>query len=66
MDPDLLQSLHDLVVVQQGCAVTGYPDQQFIQLKGLFDDANTNFVEEIVILSYRDSSRLVSSIEQTL
>ncbi|KAL2338027.1 hypothetical protein Fmac_012473 [Flemingia macrophylla] len=30
------------------------------------DDANPNFVEEIVTLHYRDSSRLISSIEQAL
>jgi len=44
----------------------GHLDEQFIQLEELQDDANPNFVEEIVTLYYRDSSRLISSLEQTL
>lgn len=44
----------------------GHLDEQFIQLEELQDDANPNFVEEIVTLYYRDSSRLVSSLEHTL
>uniref|UniRef100_A0A9I9DW26 Histidine-containing phosphotransfer protein n=1 Tax=Cucumis melo TaxID=3656 RepID=A0A9I9DW26_CUCME len=38
----------------------------FDQLEELQDDANPNFVEEIVTLYYRDSSRLILSIEQAL
>ncbi|KAK9273758.1 hypothetical protein L1049_018568 [Liquidambar formosana] len=44
----------------------GYLDDQFIQLEDLQDDANPNFVEEIVTLFYSDSSRLIHSIEQAL
>jgi histidine-containing phosphotransfer protein len=44
----------------------GLLDEQFIQLEELQDDVNPNFVEEIVTLYYRDSSRLISSIEQAL
>lgn len=44
----------------------GFLDEQFVQLEELQDDANPNFVEEIVTLYYRDSSRLILSIEQAL
>ncbi|XP_068312415.1 histidine-containing phosphotransfer protein 4-like [Pyrus communis] len=40
--------------------------QQFIQLEELQDDANPNFVEEIVTLFYKDSARLFQKIEQAL
>lgn len=44
----------------------GYLDEQFIQLEELQDDANPNFVEEVVTLYYRDSTRLMNNIEQAL
>ncbi|OIV96640.1 hypothetical protein TanjilG_28497 [Lupinus angustifolius] len=44
----------------------GFLDDQFIQLEELQDDINPNFVEEIVILFYSDSVRLVYKIEQAL
>ncbi|KAM6543130.1 hypothetical protein CsatB_007577 [Cannabis sativa] len=45
----------------------GYLDeQQFLQLEDLQDDANPNFVEEIVTLFYKDSHRLFHNIEQAL
>ncbi|KAK6927341.1 hypothetical protein RJ641_005932 [Dillenia turbinata] len=44
----------------------GYLDEQFIQLEDLQDDANPNFVEEIVTLFYSDSARLIHGIEQAL
>ncbi|CAA3001005.1 histidine-containing phosphotransfer 4 [Olea europaea subsp. europaea] len=45
----------------------GYLDQeQFTQLEELQDDANPNFVEEVVTLYYRDSARLIQNIEQAL
>ncbi|KAK6912760.1 Signal transduction histidine kinase, phosphotransfer (Hpt) domain [Dillenia turbinata] len=44
----------------------GYLDEQFIQLEDLQDDANPNFVEEVVTLFYGDSARLLHSIEQAL
>ncbi|KAE9609127.1 putative signal transduction histidine kinase, phosphotransfer (Hpt) domain-containing protein [Lupinus albus] len=44
----------------------GFLDEQFIQLEELQDDVNPNFVEEIVILFYSDSVRLVYKIEQAL
>ncbi|CAK9153498.1 unnamed protein product [Ilex paraguariensis] len=44
----------------------GYLDEQFIQLEELQDDANPNFVEEVVTLFYRDSARLIQSIDQAL
>ncbi|KAJ8553313.1 hypothetical protein K7X08_023991 [Anisodus acutangulus] len=44
----------------------GYLDDQFIELEELQDDANPNFVEEIVTLFYKDSARLIHSIDQAL
>ncbi|TYH15516.1 hypothetical protein ES288_A05G048200v1 [Gossypium darwinii] len=44
----------------------GYLDEQFIQLEELQDDANPNFVQEIVTLFYTDSTRLIQNIELTL
>lgn len=44
----------------------GFIDEQFVQLEELQDDANPNFVEEVVTLYYRDSTRLIVSIEQAL
>ncbi|KAG9151002.1 hypothetical protein Leryth_003117 [Lithospermum erythrorhizon] len=44
----------------------GYLDEQFVQLEELQDDANPNFVEEVVTLFYRDSARLIQTMEQTL
>ncbi|XP_031277656.1 histidine-containing phosphotransfer protein 4-like [Pistacia vera] len=45
----------------------GYLDrEQFTQLEELQDDANPNFVEEIVTLYYNDSARLIQNMEQTL
>ncbi|GKV44907.1 hypothetical protein SLEP1_g52042 [Rubroshorea leprosula] len=44
----------------------GYLDEQFIQLEELQDDANPDFVEEVVTLFYSDSARLIQSIEQAL
>ena len=44
----------------------GFLDEQFIQLEELQDDANPNFVEEVVTLYYRDSSRLILNIDQAL
>ncbi|KAF8393445.1 hypothetical protein HHK36_021689 [Tetracentron sinense] len=44
----------------------GFLDEQFIQLEDLEDDANPNFVEEVVTLFYRDSTRLILNIEQAL
>lgn len=41
-------------------------EQQFVQLEDLQDDANPNFVEEIVTLFYKDSGRLFHNIEQAL
>lgn len=44
----------------------GYLDEQFIHLEELQDDANPNFVEEVVKLFYTDSARYVRNIELAL
>ncbi|KAJ7963074.1 Histidine phosphotransfer protein [Quillaja saponaria] len=63
---DRNQSRRQISLMRQSLFDQGYLDEQFIQLEELQDDANPNFVEEIVTLYYRDSSRLISSIEQNL
>ncbi|KAL3840854.1 hypothetical protein ACJIZ3_025445 [Penstemon smallii] len=55
-----------LAKMKQSLFDQGYLDEQFIQLEELQDDANPNFVEEVVTLYYRDSVRLVQNIEQAL
>lgn len=44
----------------------GYLDEQFYQLEELQDDASPNFVEEVVALFLRDSSRLIGIIDQAM
>ncbi|KAG6409587.1 hypothetical protein SASPL_127627 [Salvia splendens] len=44
----------------------GYLDEQFLQLEELQDEANPNFVEEVVKLFYTDSTRLIRNIQLTL
>ncbi|GER52106.1 histidine phosphotransfer protein [Striga asiatica] len=55
-----------LAKMRQSLFDQGYLDEQFHQLEELQDDANPNFVEEIVTLYYRDSARLIQNIEQAL
>lgn len=47
-------------------SLQGFLDEQFVQLEELQDDANPNFVEEVVTLCYRDSHRLILNLEQAL
>ncbi|KAJ9179250.1 hypothetical protein P3X46_011060 [Hevea brasiliensis] len=59
--------LHRLVALsRQPLFDQGFLDEQFLQLEELQDDANPNFVEEVVTLYYRDSARLILNIEQAL
>ncbi|KAJ0907159.1 putative HPT domain superfamily protein [Helianthus annuus] len=44
----------------------GYLDEQFTQLEDLQDDANPNFVEEIVTSFFSDSTRLIRNVEIAL
>ncbi|KAL0341971.1 UNVERIFIED_CONTAM: Histidine-containing phosphotransfer protein 4 [Sesamum calycinum] len=55
-----------LANMKQSLFDQGYLDEQFIQLEELQDDANPNFVEEVVTLYYRDSARLIHNIDQAL
>ncbi|XP_058759169.1 histidine-containing phosphotransfer protein 4-like [Vicia villosa] len=63
---DRNNSRRQVAAMKQSLFDQGLLDEQFIQLEELQDDANPNFVEEIVTLYYRDSSRLISNLEQTL
>ncbi|KAJ4708113.1 putative Histidine-containing phosphotransfer protein [Melia azedarach] len=65
MDRSHLQ--HQILYMRRSLFDQGYLDkEQFIQLEELQDEANPNFVEEIVSLFYNDSARLIQNIEQTL
>ena len=44
----------------------GFLDEQFLQLEDLQDDANPNFVEEIVTSFNGDSVRLLRNLEMAL
>ncbi|XP_061358389.1 histidine-containing phosphotransfer protein 4-like isoform X2 [Gastrolobium bilobum] len=63
---DRNQSHRQVAAMKQSLFDQGLLDEQFTQLEELQDDANPNFVEEVVTLHYRDSSRLISNIEQAL
>ncbi|RDX83992.1 Histidine-containing phosphotransfer protein 4, partial [Mucuna pruriens] len=66
MDRNITHSRRQLAAMKHSLFDQGLLDDQFIQLEELQDDANPNFVEEIVTLYYRDSSRLVSNLEHSL
>ncbi|XP_072965733.1 pseudo histidine-containing phosphotransfer protein 2-like isoform X2 [Typha angustifolia] len=44
----------------------GYLDDQFNQIEELQDEVSPNFVEEVVALFFKDSSRLLANIERVL
>ena len=44
----------------------GFLDEQFLQLEELQDDVNPNFVEEVVALYFKDSSRMMINIDAAL
>lgn len=44
----------------------GFLDEQFLQLEELQDDVNPNFVDEVVALYFKDSSRLIANIDTAL
>ncbi|KAF9690096.1 hypothetical protein SADUNF_Sadunf01G0160300 [Salix dunnii] len=60
------QLRRQVALTRQSLFDQGFLDDQFIQLEDLQDDANPNFVEEVVTLYYRDSARLINNIEKAL
>ncbi|KAK8597530.1 hypothetical protein V6N13_094934 [Hibiscus sabdariffa] len=64
MDRNRLQ--HQVACMRRSLFDQGYLDEPFIQLEELQDDANPNFVQEIVTLFYTDSARLIQNIEHAL
>nr|XP_051220921.1 uncharacterized protein LOC127339060 [Lolium perenne] len=46
--------------------VRGHLDEQFRQVEDLQDEASPNFVEEVAVLFFKDSGRLISNLEQAL
>ncbi|TVU20539.1 hypothetical protein EJB05_36752, partial [Eragrostis curvula] len=47
-------------------APPGYLDEQFSQVEDLQDETSPNFTEEVVSLFFKDSTRLMTNIEQTM
>ncbi|GAV92625.1 Hpt domain-containing protein, partial [Cephalotus follicularis] len=41
-------------------------DKQFVQLEKLEEEDNPNFVEEVITLFFRDSTKIITTIEQLL
>ncbi|KAI5651236.1 hypothetical protein M9H77_37241 [Catharanthus roseus] len=60
------QQYRQLAAMRRALFDQGYLDDQFIQLEELQDDANPNFVEEVVTLFYRESTRSIQNIEHAL
>ena len=59
-------SLQMTLTIQLNRWLQGYLDEQFNQLEDLQDEANPNFVEEVVTLFYSDSARFIHNIEQAM
>ncbi|XP_062157416.1 histidine-containing phosphotransfer protein 4-like [Alnus glutinosa] len=55
-----------VVLERQSLFDQGFLDEQFIQLEELQDDANPNFVEEVVTSYYQNTSTVIVIIEQAL
>ena len=51
---------------KMGKCMQGFLDEQFMELEELQDDVNPNFVEEVATLYFKDSARLINSIDQAL
>ncbi|XP_060168782.1 histidine-containing phosphotransfer protein 4-like isoform X2 [Lycium barbarum] len=60
------QKQHQAAYMRRSLLDQGYLDEQFIHLEELQDDANPNFVEEVVKLFYTDSARFIRNIELAL
>ncbi|XP_020550176.1 histidine-containing phosphotransfer protein 4-like isoform X2 [Sesamum indicum] len=60
------QLQHQAACMRKALFDQGYLDDQFLQLEDLEDEANPNFVEEVVKLYYSDSARFIRNIELTL
>ncbi|XXG64344.1 hypothetical protein AAC387_Pa05g2324 [Persea americana] len=58
--------LRQLSQVKKSLFEQGFLDDQFIQLEELQDDVNPNFVEEVVTLFFKDSTRLMLNVEAEL
>ncbi|KAF9681084.1 hypothetical protein SADUNF_Sadunf06G0188800 [Salix dunnii] len=63
---DRKQSQLQVACARRSLFDQGYLDDQFIQLEHLQDEANPNFVEEVVRLFYSDSVRMIQNIEQAM
>ncbi|KAF8062856.1 hypothetical protein N665_1191s0011 [Sinapis alba] len=55
-----------VALIKQSLFDQGYLDEQFMELEELQDDATPNFVEEVATLYFKDSTRLINSIDQAL
>ncbi|RWR73522.1 histidine phosphotransfer protein [Cinnamomum micranthum f. kanehirae] len=57
---------HQVAYMKNWLIEQDFLDEQFLQLEELQDDANPNFVEEVVTLYFKDSSRLIVNIDAAL
>ncbi|RID63516.1 hypothetical protein BRARA_E02517 [Brassica rapa] len=55
-----------VALIKQSLFDQGFLDEQFMELEELQDDVNPNFVEEVATLYFKDSARLINSIDQAL
>ncbi|XP_062180903.1 pseudo histidine-containing phosphotransfer protein 2-like [Phragmites australis] len=63
---EYLNFRRQIICMKKSLFDQGYLDEQFNQLEELQDESSPNFVEEVVVLFFKDSSRLLTNIEQTL
>ncbi|KAJ6372969.1 hypothetical protein OIU76_027326 [Salix suchowensis] len=63
---DRKQLQYQVACMRKSLFDQGYLDEQFNQLEDLQDEANPNFVEEVVTLFYSDSARFIHNIEQAM
>ncbi|ERN15150.1 hypothetical protein AMTRI_Chr05g67470 [Amborella trichopoda] len=63
---EALQLHRQFTLYKNGLFDQGFLDEQFNQLEELQDESNPRFVEEVVTLFFKDSSRLLTNIEQAL
>ncbi|XP_057968214.1 pseudo histidine-containing phosphotransfer protein 5-like [Malania oleifera] len=52
--------------IRQSLFDEGLVDKQFVQLEQLEDSNNPNFVEEIVTMFFRDSTKLFATVDEAL
>nr|WMS59712.1 pseudo histidine-containing phosphotransfer protein 4 [Tripidium arundinaceum] len=57
---------HQAASLKKNLFDQGYLDEQFCQIEDLQDEASPNFTEEVVSLFFKNSTRLMTNIEQAM